>query len=65
MANRQNMQPDSALIARLHAACKPSASARAMELGARETGYYLIETPETRIKHTTLGSSINYDPENA
>lgn len=60
MASRQPMQPKRALMARLYAACRP-----AMDMRTAETGDYLIETPDNRVKGSTLGSSINYDPQQA
>jgi hypothetical protein len=65
MANRQQMQPDKTLMARLHAACRPSDNRSAEDMRATDSGDYLIENTETGTRRSTLGSSINYNPANA
>ena len=65
MANRQHMQPNRALMARLHAACLASPSRSAIGMGKTDTGDYLIEGIEKSPKRSTLGSSINYNPADA
>lgn len=60
MANRQHIKPNRVLMARLYAACRP-----AMDMRARDSGDYLIETPDSAGRGSTLGSSLEEKPEQA
>ncbi len=63
MTNVEHIQPDSTLMARLHAACRPQKSSIAMR--ASESGEYLLTRPEGPLGVSTLGTSLKRKLQNA
>lgn len=65
MDKSKHTKPSPNLLARLHAACRPSYSSNAFAMRVQQSGDYLVEAKDRVPKRSTLGESINYNPQNA